>query len=245
MSWLFSRALVEGFSQGTSLAGLPCAQLNVMPTPRKFWRNDKMMEFSRLSLFGLTLKHLTERSGEELLMSFLVDSRARTYLRQEAGLELRGVDQDCGSKWLESSARYDLASHGWRIAPFLLGEVSPWSSVILPRWGMTANGFVYQHPSAERPMSATESGSLLPTVTRRDFRSDSCSPEFKLKADSHARGKTLPWVLGGLLSPEFAEWMMGWPIGWTELKPLETARFQEWQQQHSICSKEIINDPAA
>ena len=32
------------------------AQLNVMPTQAKFWRKDKMMEFSNLSRFGLTLQ---------------------------------------------------------------------------------------------------------------------------------------------------------------------------------------------
>jgi DNA (cytosine-5)-methyltransferase 1 len=34
------------------------------------------------------------------------------------------------------------------------------------------------------------------------------------------------------LNPLFAELTMMWPLGWTDLKPLETAKFQEWQQQH-------------
>jgi hypothetical protein len=38
----------------------------------------------------------------------------------------------------------------------------------------------------------------------------------------------------GRLNPNWVEWLMGWPIGWTDLKPLETARFQEWWQQHGI-----------
>lgn len=37
----------------------------------------------------------------------------------------------------------------------------------------------------------------------------------------------------GQLNPEWVEWLMGWPIGHTALKPLETVRFREWQQQHS------------
>lgn len=37
------------------------------------------------------------------------------------------------------------------------------------------------------------------------------------------------------LNPAWVEWLMGWPIGHTELKPLETDRFQEWQQQHGPC----------
>lgn len=38
---------------------------------------------------------------------------------------------------------------------------------------------------------------------------------------------------GGQLNPEWVEWLMGWPIGHTALKPLETARYREWMQQHS------------
>lgn len=36
----------------------------------------------------------------------------------------------------------------------------------------------------------------------------------------------------GQLNPNWVEWLMGWPIGWTDLKPLATAKFQEWLQQH-------------
>lgn len=37
----------------------------------------------------------------------------------------------------------------------------------------------------------------------------------------------------GALNPDWVEWLMGWPIGWTDLKPLGMARFQRQQQQHS------------
>jgi hypothetical protein len=36
----------------------------------------------------------------------------------------------------------------------------------------------------------------------------------------------------GRLNPDWLEWVMGWIPGWTDLRPLETARFHEWQQQH-------------
>jgi len=39
-------------------------------------------------------------------------------------------------------------------------------------------------------------------------------------------------TVGGPLSPYWVEWLMGWPIGWTDLNPLETDKFQSWQQQH-------------
>ncbi|WP_233746821.1 DNA cytosine methyltransferase [Acinetobacter soli] len=38
---------------------------------------------------------------------------------------------------------------------------------------------------------------------------------------------------GGVLNPNWVEWLMGWPIGWTDLKPLEMDRFQKWQEAHS------------
>jgi len=37
----------------------------------------------------------------------------------------------------------------------------------------------------------------------------------------------------GPLNPTWVEWLMGWPEGWTDLKPLAMDRFHEWQQQHS------------
>ena len=38
---------------------------------------------------------------------------------------------------------------------------------------------------------------------------------------------------GGQLNPPWVEWLQGWPIGWTELRPLEMARFQQWCDSHS------------
>jgi len=40
-------------------------------------------------------------------------------------------------------------------------------------------------------------------------------------------------VNGGSLNPYWVEWLMGWPIGQTDLKPLAMDKFQQWLQQHS------------
>jgi hypothetical protein len=37
---------------------------------------------------------------------------------------------------------------------------------------------------------------------------------------------------GGKLNPMWVEWLMGWPVGWTDLKPLETDKFQKWLDEH-------------
>ena len=30
------------------------------------------------------------------------------------------------------------------------------------------------------------------------------------------------------LNPDWTEWLMGWPVGWTDLKPLDKEGFVEW-----------------
>ena len=37
---------------------------------------------------------------------------------------------------------------------------------------------------------------------------------------------------GGKLNPMWVEWLMGWPLGWTDLKPLEMDKFQKWLEEH-------------
>jgi DNA (cytosine-5)-methyltransferase 1 len=42
----------------------------------------------------------------------------------------------------------------------------------------------------------------------------------------------------GPLNPPWVAWLMGWPIGWTESKPLEMDRFRQWWLEHGMCSQE-------
>ena len=37
--------------------------------------------------------------------------------------------------------------------------------------------------------------------------------------------------LTGQLNPDWVEWLMGWPIGWTDCEHLATDRFQQWLEQ--------------
>ena len=38
--------------------------------------------------------------------------------------------------------------------------------------------------------------------------------------------------VGGKLNPTWTEWLMGWPLGWTDLKQLETVKSRFVQQPH-------------
>ena len=46
---------------------------------------------------------------------------------------------------------------------------------------------------------------------------------------------TLTTQAGGSLNPTWVEWLMGWPLGWTDLKPLETDKCHSVQQQPGSC----------
>jgi hypothetical protein len=41
------------------------------------------------------------------------------------------------------------------------------------------------------------------------------------------------------LNPLFVEWLMGWPLGWTDFAPVATASFQSWLRMHSCLLRGI------
>ena len=43
---------------------------------------------------------------------------------------------------------------------------------------------------------------------------------------------SLAVLAGGRLNPTWVEWLMGWPLGWTDLKPLVMDKFQQWRDSH-------------
>ena len=81
--------------------------------------------------------------------------------------------------------------------------------------------------------------SFWATPTSRDHK-DGASPSEKVATNSllgrQAPRTPMPGQQSSneslTLNPRFVEWLMGFPIGWTDLQPLETASYQQWQQQH-------------
>lgn len=72
-------------------------------------------------------------------------------------------------------------------------------------------------------------GEMLPTPAARDYRSPNSKP-FSERGGG-TKGEQLPNVIGGQLNPDWVEWLMGWPIGWTSLEPMDQAAFAEWKRQ--------------
>jgi len=43
-------------------------------------------------------------------------------------------------------------------------------------------------------------------------------------------------VVGGNMNPAWVEWLMGWPLGWTDLHVSAMDRFRQWCDSHGIDS---------
>jgi len=58
---------------------------------------------------------------------------------------------------------------------------------------------------------------------------------FMHKDSIHDRGRcNLGEVVGGKLNPTWVEWLMGWPLGWTDCAASATDKFRQWCESHGI-----------
>lgn len=315
MSWLYSLALVEAFSAANCSDGEPCALWSGTHTQHPSWLPAKTTKRLSLSRSGMTYRPLTDDLGADVLTSFLADFPVRTFQQPERVQESTANDLVCGHTWRALSVRFCPDSCSWKTAQCLWDEDLHESSVILPRWGMTANGECWERMTWVRPMSVSACGSW-PTPTAHKttqsgqiVNSDGSPWDGKSKPHSKTTGRPIttaladavqfrqthwptPTVCGnynrkglsktsgdglatavkkktwptplardwkgsigrslkGLemdlptavkrggdqtqpttLNPAWVEWLMGWPIGWTDLKPLETDKFQQWLDSH-------------
>jgi hypothetical protein len=234
MSWLFSQALAAEYLEDTCSDGEPFAPLSGSPTPQGYLPPDKMTEFSRLSRFGMTFKPLTENHGEALLMSYRAGFRAKTSAPPGEAQDLTESAAECGEKWRGWLAKFDPDSCSWKTAQCSLFEEEPELLQTLPRSGMTRSGMLWERQTLVRRISETECG-FWPTPQASDNRNrgNADTPAIARRIAAGKQVMLTMTVRGGELNPAWVEWLMGWPLGWTDSKPLEMDKFQQWLQQHS------------
>ena len=290
MSWLFSQALVEEFSQANSLDGEQFVPSSGSSTQQAYCAPDKMTDFSRLSRFGMTYKPLTDNLGAAVLTWYLGDSPVKTSAPQEKGLESTESEAGCGEKWHASFTKYDPGMRLWKTHQCsLLGDLEPFSET-WPQWGLMRGGECWEQQTLEQTIRGTGSGlspngldsfhtpntngldggsnsrralrkkmQSWPTPCATDYKGSGQTGQLRDRLDYAAErgatksktynwptprtkgmcGGTGSWELlkknttieearqmgagnGGQLNPTWVEWLMGWPRGWTDLKPSET-----------------------
>jgi hypothetical protein len=254
MTWA---CIPSTFLQEQAAASLETSSLDTLQSalsksksiPEEFCSKDNSTAFFRCFQFGMTLRHSVlptlipgasssrqSQSGTDSLSA--EGSRVRTSAPLARVLESTGSEADCGPSSRESLARYDRDSHSWKtVQCSLFGGLEEFSGT-WPRWGMMQDGVCWGLATPARVMSGNVSGFSHPTPTSRDWKgaSDGQNLDYSRWTSwlhftfSHETRTTYP-------DPCLSEKVMGWPTMWTELRPLGTARFQQWLSSHGISSQ--------
>ncbi|SRR6266404_586962 len=250
MSWHFLQGR-EGVSwEGSSSDGAPDALLRLIPIADPYYSPDNATGISPYSLFGTMYALSTENLGADGSTLSAGGFPARTSVPRASGPESRERARVYGENTRALLAKFGLdlpllrtlrtcGRAGWLA-----------SSETLPIWGTTQTGVCWGLATSAPRISATVFG-LWPTPTTVG---NEHSPSMR-KWPAHrtmfatltahlygnnregANGRTglvresFERVIGGL-SLTLREWMMGWPLGWTALEPLETGKFLAWRRSH-------------
>jgi len=213
-----------------SLDGAPSALLRLIPMPVESCSNDRPTASSDTSLYGTTSAPSEENSGEVPWILLQADFHAPTSQPVDSRAESLAPSLDCSSQWQGSSMK---SSHHWsssKTAPASLPMGLGLYSGRFPRWGSMQNGVLSARIPWEGLSSAKERGSWVPTG-RGYFEAPKASgnsPKSARAKALYSSGLSLPEQIGGTPSPEFLEWLVGWPIGWTDNAALGMPRFQSW-----------------
>jgi hypothetical protein len=231
-------------------------------TQEKCCSKDSETASCQSSQYGMMSAPLTESRGEERLMSSAEDFHAKTLVSQEKEQESQESVVDSGEKWHASFARWDRDSRSWKTRQCSLFEDLTECLAIFPRWGMMHNGELWELAMLAHLTEENESGlwptprscsAMAATITPESAWNEKRNPNLetivgrrmwgnpKAQDSRHAltdRGKSnlgeqvAGLHNGGKLNPNWVEWLMGWPIGWTDLKLLEMDKYQQWLHSH-------------
>jgi len=253
MSWRYLLGLEEVSSEAICWDGERFAPSSGQTTLGGYCLPDSETESCHDSRSGMMSRHLTANLGKAALMLSAEDSLAKTFPVLERARESLAKDQGCGRTWRGSSVKLSQNGSWLKIAHSLLPEDSIPFCGTWPRWGTMRNGECLERLTLERPTSATGSG-LLPTPLASlgtnggpNQRDSSGRPGLQMAAmtwatpqsrdfrtgqqsrwDNPQRTRNLNDQVGGQLNPTWVEWLMAWPVGWTDLKPLGTDKSRLW-----------------
>lgn len=235
MSWHFSLALVEAFSEASSWDGGPSAPWKSSPSVPDDSCSDKMKGTCHLSPFGTMFVPSTDEPGLALLTWYRQASPATTPATPAGDPGLPASTAAFSLKPCGPSPRSRLA---WSSSRTL--RTVAVTGCALHGKDCSASVLIPSRPTLQLATSELDTfdgvAGYLPTPVADDtgWR----------KAPYKQGGRALSYVLGGPVNPEYSEWLMGWPMGWTGVEPLDTARMQEWSARHGISSQnEFSTEP--
>lgn len=152
-------------------------------------------------------------------------SRARTFRSPEKALGWLESAAAYGLSIPVSLASYDQPTSSWKTSQLCLVEGLETFSETWPRSGMTRSGIAFQLPDLVPITDGIASG-LLPTPTASDNRDrgnlSSPSVQRRISIGKQLMLSQVVSDTSGALNPPWVEWLMGFPIGWTDCAASET-----------------------
>ena len=205
--------------------GVPCVPLKSKITHAEFYCNGKLMDSYLDSLSGTTSQPSTANLGGERSKSSQEVFPVKTSQQQESVQDSMENDQDSGGKWHASFAKYNPDTHSLRTHQCSLFEDSTEYCVTLPRWGSMRTGECWEQQMLEQNTNATESGLWATPTTPSGGGNCGGSGAYK---NALKNGTHIPHSI----NPNLYEWLMGFPIGWTDLNASVTLKHPFAQPQH-------------
>ena len=236
MSWHFSRAWVEESLAGSCSDGEQFVRSSTTGFAEKSLCGDKRTRSFNPSQFGTTQKHLTGNLGIDTWISSLPASRVSLIPQQgkEKEKKTKGIS---GQLQFASYGKWDPDSSCWKTSQgFYPLIISARSLVTWRRQGTMRSGKLYRQHRLEHRTFAKGYG-FLPTPSKME-----AFPWYNQtlrEREESGKQVMLGHLVGGPLNPKWIEWLMGFPINWTELHPLETHKCPAWQQWLSSFSQVV------
>lgn len=174
------------------------------------------------------------------LTSLLPDSLARISRLRVAVVAWKESEAAWFSRYFVLSKESRRPSCSWKTSrPLGRAEVNEWGKN-WPRSGMIAGGIVYPLMTWERRTKESDGSCLLPTVTASSYgtgvggqagRVGKVRPSLNTMATKNLW--PTPQPAPGQLNPAWVEWLMNFPLGWTELNDLGMRWYQRKQEKRS------------
>ena len=196
---------------------------------------DKETVFCPASRYGTTLEPSTASRGADSLTLCAADSHAKTFQVQEKAQGLMEQGRGFGLKCSESLAKFDPISSSWKTAQTSLFGGGQESLEIWPDWAMWDRADVWELMPPDLTIIEPECG-WWPTPLASDWKAQGSLPMLK-RQSKECKGQNRPQYefarrFDCKMPIEASEKLMGWPIGWTDLKPLATDKFRQWLNSH-------------
>ena len=220
MSWHYLRGQEEASWEESSLDGAPSALLNLLPIRAEYCSQGSATAYCQDSPSGTMCEPLTGNRGADALTSSRAGSPAKHLAKPQ---EEETTPRIFGLRCSESCSR---CAHG-----SCLGRTSRDHQLSgRPRSSSLTGGVVrlqrYPPPHWVRRILGRDGGYLAtPTATANQW----CPSMQK-----HPGCRGLARAFGPSQKTTAFEFLMGWPIGWTDLKPLETGRSRNVPRQLSL-----------